>query len=152
IAYYYYVTAYDDGTQNWEQPGRELETSKYWNMMLINKPVHPYLSKSQVVDLNNIKVIPNPYHDQSVKYNWPGEENKLLFVNIPLKCTISIFTISGDLVKTIYHDDGTTEAAWNQITEDNQLIFSGVYLFHVESDVGNSTGKFIVIRSSKSGN
>ncbi|MBN1351066.1 T9SS type A sorting domain-containing protein [candidate division KSB1 bacterium] len=147
IAYFYYVTAYDDGTQNWEQPGQSLESAKYWNMLLKNKPVHPFMSKSQVPDLSNIKVVPNPYHDQSVKYNWPGEENKLLFINIPLKCTIKIFTISGDLVKIIEHDDGNTEAAWNQVTDSNQLIYSGVYLYHIQSDIGNAIGKFVVVRT-----
>ncbi|MBN1351061.1 T9SS type A sorting domain-containing protein [candidate division KSB1 bacterium] len=149
FACYYYVTAYDDGTQNWDQPGSSLESGKFWNMLLKNKPVHPFMSNRQVVDLNNIKVVPNPYHDQSIKYNWPGEENKLMFINIPLKCTIRIYTITGDLVKTLEHDDGTTEHSWNQITDNNQLIFSGVYLFHIESDVGNAMGKFVVVRSSR---
>ena len=107
------------------------------------------MSSEQVPDLDNIKVVPNPFHDKSVKYNWPGEENKLLFINIPLKCTIKIFTATGDLVKTIEHDDGTTEQSWNQITEDNQLIFSGVYIYYVESDQGNKVGKFVIVRSSR---
>ncbi|MBN1351063.1 T9SS type A sorting domain-containing protein [candidate division KSB1 bacterium] len=149
FAYFYYVTAYDDGSQNWEQPGRSLESGKYWNMLLKDCPVHPFMSSKPVPDLNNIKVVPNPYNDKSTKYNWPGEENKLLFINIPLKCTIKIYTISGDLVKTVEHDDGTTEQAWNQITDSNQLIYSGVYLYHVASDVGNALGKFVVVRSSR---
>gem|GEM_PF-548100 len=149
FAYFYYVTAYDDGSQNWEEPGRSLESGKYWNMMLKNRPVHPFMSQTQIPDLNNIKVVPNPYHDQSVRFNWPGEENKLLFINLPLKCTIKVFTATGDLVKTIHHDNGTTEHAWNQVTDSNQLIYSGVYFFHVESDIGSNSGKFVVVRSSR---
>ena len=149
FAYYYYVTAFDDGSQDWEQPGRSLESGKYWNMMLKNNPVHPFMSAKPTSDLNNIKVVPNPFHDKSIKYNWPGEQNKLLFINLPLKCTIKIFTVTGDLVKTIEHDNGTTEQSWNQITQDNQLIFSGVYIFYVESDMGNKIGKFVVVRSSR---
>ncbi len=149
FAYYYYVTAYDDGTQNWEQPGRSLESAKYWNMMLKDRPVHPFMSSTQTADLHNIKVVPNPYHDKSVKFNWPGEKSKLLFINIPLKCTIKIFTVTGDLVKTIHHDDGTTEQSWNQVTDSNQLIFSGVYVYVVESSMGNKVGKFVVVRSSR---
>lgn len=149
FAYFYYVTAFDDGKQNWEQPGRSLESGKYWNMMLKNGPVHPFMSKQQVSDLNEIKVVPNPYHDKSVRFNWPGEENKLLFINLPLKCTIKIFTASGDLVKTIRHDNQTTEQDWNQVSDSNQLIYSGVYFFLVESDIGTKTGKFVVVRSSR---
>lgn len=148
FAYYYYVTAFDNGTQNWEQPGVSLESGKYWNMMQRNQPVHPYLTKTPVANLDNIKVVPNPYHDLSVNYNWPGEPNKLLFINIPPVCTIKIYTMSGDLVKTIHHTDGTSEEAWNQVTEYNQLIYTGVYLYAIESDLGNKTGKFVVVRTS----
>jgi len=118
-------------------------------MMLKNKPVHPFMSQQQVPDLNDIKVVPNPFNDKSVKFNWPGEENKLLFINLPLQCTIKIYTATGDLVKTIHHDDSTTEQAWNQVTDSNQLIYSGVYFFLVESDLGTKTGKFVVIQSSR---
>ncbi|MBN1351064.1 T9SS type A sorting domain-containing protein [candidate division KSB1 bacterium] len=149
FAYFYYVTAFDDGSQNWDQPGRSLESGKYWNMMHKDNPVHPFMSSKPLPDLDNIKVVPNPYNDKSVKYNWPGEENKLLFINIPLKCTIRIYTITGDLVKTIEHDDGTTEQAWNQVTDSNQLIYSGIYLFHIQSDMGNRMGKFVVVRSGR---
>ena len=148
FAYYYYVTAFDDGTQNWEQPGVSLESGKYWNMMQRNQPVHPYLTKTPVANLDNIKVVPNPYRDLSVNYNWPGEPNKLLFINIPPVCTIKIYTMSGDLVKTIHHTDGTTEEEWNQVTEHNQLIYTGDYLYAHESDMGNKTGKFVVVRTS----
>jgi hypothetical protein len=149
VAYYYYVTAYDDGSQNWEAPGRSLESGKYWNMMLRNKPVHPFLSREQVTTLEHVKVVPNPYNDKSTKFNWPGEESKLLFINIPTECTIRIFTVTGDLVKKIEHTAGTTEVSWNQVTDDNQLIYSGVYLYHVESAIGNAVGKFVVVRSSR---
>jgi len=117
--------------------------------MLKNRPVHPFMSQQQVGNLDDIKVVPNPYNDKSVRFNWPGEENKLLFINLPLKCTIKIFTASGDLVKTIQHDNQTTEQDWNQVTDSNQLIYSGVYFFLVESDLGAKTGKFVVVRSSR---
>ncbi len=148
FSYYYYVTAYDDGSQNWEQPGKSLESGKYWNMMQRNQPVHPYLSKTSVKTLDNIKVVPNPYHDLSVNYNYPGEPNKLLFINLPPRCTIKIYTMTGDLVKTLHHTDGTSEEAWDQVTEFNQLIYTGVYLYVVESDMGNKVGKFVVVRTS----
>lgn len=148
FAYYYYVSAYDDGSQNWENPGESLESGKYWNMMQRNQPVHPYLTKVPVSTLDNIKVVPNPYHDLSVMNNYPGEPNKLMFINIPPECTIKIYTTSGDLVKTIQHTDGTSEEAWNQVTEYNQLVYTGVYLFVVESPMGSKVGKFVIVRTS----
>ncbi len=148
FAYYYYVTAYDDGSQNWERPGESLESGKYWNMMQRNQPVHPYLTEKPVASLDNVKVVPNPYHDLSVEYNYPGEPNKLMFINIPPKCTIKIYTMTGDLVKTLHHTNGSSEEPWNQVTEYNQLIYTGVYIYVIESDMGNKVGKFVVVRTS----
>ena len=75
-------------------------------------------------------------------------ENKINFFNLPGKCTIRIYTVAGDLVKTIDHNDGTSEEAWYQLNDNNQLVFSGVYIYHVQSDFGNKIGKLIVIRTS----
>jgi hypothetical protein len=148
FAYFYYVTAYDDGSQNWEQPGVSLESGKLWNMMQRNQAVHPFLTKTPVSTLDDIKVIPNPYHDLSERYNYPGEPNKILFINIPPECTIKIYTMSGDLVMTLHHTDGTSEESWNQVTEHNQLIYTGVYIYAVESDMGDKIGKFVIVRTS----
>jgi len=150
FAYYYYVTAFDDGSQNWENSGISIESGKYWNMMQRNNPVYPFLDPDSTgtVDLDKILVVPNPYHDLSVKNNWPGEPNKIMFVNLPKECTIKIYTMSGDLVTKLDHDDGTAEESWNQVSDSNQLVFSGVYIYHVESDLGDKTGKFVIIRSS----
>ena len=150
FAYYYYVTAYDDGSQNWEHPGESLESGKYWNMMQRHNPVYPFLAPdtTAAANLDDVKVIPNPYHDKAIKNNFPGEPNKIMFINLPPKCTIKIFTMSGDLVKTLEHTDGTSEEAWNQITDYNQLVFSGVYIYYIESDIGCKTGKFVIIRTT----
>jgi len=43
FGYFYYVTSYDDGSQNWEEPGESLESGKYLNMTQRNSPVYPYL-------------------------------------------------------------------------------------------------------------
>ena len=74
--------------------------------------------------------------------------NKINFFNIPGQCTLRIYTVAGDLVKTIEHSDGTSEQAWYQLNDNNQLVFTGVYIFHVESKFGSKIGKFVIIRSS----
>ena len=146
FAYYYYVTSYDDGSQNWEHPGESLESGKYWTMMWKNTPVHPYLTRRPVKNLSGVKVVPNPFNDRSVKLNFPGEPTKLLFVGLPPRCEIRVYTVNGDLVKVLHHDDGTSEEPWNQVTDWNQIIHSGVYVYYVHSDMGDAVGKFVVIR------
>lgn len=73
----------------------------------------------------------------------------ITFTRLTAKVTIRIFTISGELVKTIIKDSGASdEVAWNPVTnDDGQPVASGVYLFHVESTDGKTRlGKLMVIK------
>ncbi|MCB7130008.1 MAG: hypothetical protein J3T61_10780, partial [Candidatus Brocadiales bacterium] len=66
--------------------------------------------------------------------------------------TIRIFTLSGDLIKTIEHTNLTGDEPWDLITESNQVIRSGLYIFHVEGEdesgnsLGSALGKFSIVR------
>lgn len=149
--YYYAVTAFDDGTGNYLNPGQSLESSRQTSTAYVgvSAAVEPQNTLQGLK--TNLRVVPNPYNIRSINYgdpNNPGdvENNKLLFVGLPGKCTIRIFTVSGDLVKTIYHDSGLGSEEWNQVTDSNQFIVSGIYIAHVESDLGNEIIKFVVIR------
>ena len=84
-----------------------------------------------------------------------GEELRLNFINLPSKGTIRIYTLAGDLVKTIEHDDGSGSVSWGSIqTQDYQTndwllyIQPGFYLYHITSDVDGKefTGKFSIIK------
>ena len=144
--YFYYVVAYDDGTQNWEDPGVSLESSKYycWTGWAPNgvKPATSPISGS--AQLDDIRVVPNPYSAAGKTY--PGEKDKIVFTGLPGKCTIKIFTSNGDFVHKIEHTDGSGSESWELRTDYNQYIVSDVYIYTVESDLGDHVGKFIVIR------
>jgi len=144
LGYQYYVTAYDDGSQNWRDPGVSLESGKFWNMTPETRPVHPYLGAE--VTLNKVRVYPNPFNTKSAPLNFPGEPNKLMFAGLPGKCTIKIFTMAGDLVKTIEHTTGTSQESWDQVTDYNQLVMTGVYIYVIESEIGKTYGKFVIVR------
>jgi hypothetical protein len=62
--------------------------------------------------------------------------------------TIRIYTVAGDLVARVDHDGsgGDGQASWNLISRNGQEIESGVYLFTVDSPLGQSIGRFVVIR------
>ena len=74
--------------------------------------------------------------------------SQLMFTNLTAKCTIKIYTVSGELVNTIEHDnldEGYT--AWDLRSVNNQEVAPGLYLFTVQSDgVEDFIGKFAVIR------
>lgn len=105
-----------------------------------------------------VLVVPNPYRvDKDYTYEnggWEGrardwsENNRLVkFIHLPPKCTIRIFTLAGDQVTTLYHDDPVVgELEWNLLSESNRALASGVYVYSVESDFGTQIGKFVLIR------
>lgn len=149
--YYYAVTAFDNGLNNNLNPGVSLESSRLTSTAYVgtSAALAPQLTHSGFKD--NLRVVPNPFNIRSKNYGNPNnpsdtENNKLLFVGLPGECTIRIFTVSGDLVKTIYHVNNLGSEEWNQVTDSNQFIVSGLYIAHIESDLGNEIIKFVVIR------
>jgi hypothetical protein len=144
--YFYYVVAYDNGDENWENPGVSLESSKYhcwtgWAPEGASPAAAPITSGSKMDD---IRVVPNPYSAAGLTY--PGEVDKIVFTGLPAKCTITIFTTNGDYVHKLEHTDGSGNEDWDLRTEFNQYIVSDVYIYTVKSDIGDHVGKFIVVR------
>ena len=80
------------------------------------------------------------------------------FIGLPAKCDITIYTLSGDIVQEIDHDDGSGSTSWGSIKElDYQLnkwllgVAPGIYLFrvlsHVPGQEGQSyVGKFAIVK------
>ncbi len=103
--------------------------------------------------LDAIRVVPNPF---IISARWERERlgnipegepiRELAFVNLPAECTIKIFTIDGDLVRTIRHTNGAGTEYWDLRSEYNRLVATGVYVFHVESSHGEHVGKFAIVR------
>tara|TARA_R110002050_G_scaffold69269_1_gene149867 strand:+ start:3299 stop:6580 length:3282 start_codon:yes stop_codon:yes gene_type:complete len=113
------------------------------------------LDKSLAKDkLKDIFVVPNPYvatsdFEPANTYRSGRGERRIYFMNLPAECTIKIYTITGQLVNTIYHnstiEDG--QEAWNLVTKDGMNLAYGVYLYHVEAKgIGERTGRFAVIK------
>lgn len=96
-------------------------------------------------ELKDIKVVPNPY---IVRAAWEAsaDERRIEFNNLPDICTIRVYTLSGDLVRTIEHTDGSGMAEWNLLSREGLLIAPGIFVYHVESDYGNHIGRFAVIK------
>jgi hypothetical protein len=109
-------------------------------------------------ELNKVLVVPNPYKvDQDYTYEMGGYEGRaklwnenrrlIKFIHLPPKCKIRIFSLAGEIIATLYHENYTQgELGWDLLSESNRTIASGVYVFTVESDYGTQIGKFVVIR------
>ena len=68
------------------------------------------------------------------------------FRNLPGECTIEIYSLGGDLVQTIEHENGLSWEAWDLRTELDQEIHAGIYLYRVFSGDEEHIGKFIVVK------
>ena len=106
-------------------------------------------------ELDLIKVVPNPYvvtHDGesrllSTQTSGRGER-EIRFTHIPPGSKISIFTVRGELIRTLRHDDlYVGDVYWNLRTEENLDVAYGVYIFVAETpDAGSKIGKFALIK------
>jgi hypothetical protein len=102
---------------------------------------------------SGVWVVPNPYRASA---SWERPEvfgdplpRHIDFMGLPLaRSIIKIWTVAGDLVAIIDHDGsgGDGQAAWNLLSRNGQEVESGIYLFTVESSLGSSRGRFVVIR------
>ena len=123
--------------------------------------VYEFETKQATVDqaavseeLANIAVVPNPY---VVAARWEPPrlfatgrgERRVYFIHLPLKCTIRIYTIGGDHVRTIEHESNMLDGSesWDLTTKDGLDIAPGIYIFHVQTpDSGEKIGRFALIK------
>lgn len=82
--------------------------------------------------LDLISVVPNPYYAYS-DYETSQLDNRVKIVNLPVKCTIKIYTINGTLIRTITKDNDMTSVDWDLKNHAAIPISSGTYLIHVDA-------------------
>ncbi|MCX6134858.1 MAG: hypothetical protein NTU47_13680 [Ignavibacteriales bacterium] len=129
FSYYYYISAFSDGSNNTSggpNPTGRLLSSRFYTKT--NQPA--YLRRKAGESLAGIRIVPNPYNIAAPGMQYPGEPDKIMFLNIPGHCTIKIYTENGDLVNTINHENGSGDETWNSITSSRQVVVSGVYIVH----------------------
>jgi hypothetical protein len=97
-------------------------------------------------DLKLIRVVPNPYLTRST-YELNQFNRRLKFVNLPARCTIRLFSLAGDLVRTLEEkNDATTSIQeWDLENTFGLPVASGIYVYHVDAPgIGTTFGKLAV--------
>lgn len=86
--------------------------------------------------LDQVKIVPNPYYLSHIGQRSPYDA-KIYFTKLPTRCTIEIYTATGDLVQTIEHDESTMDTddptkegidMWNLLSS-NRLRVSSQAMF-----------------------
>lgn len=102
-------------------------------------------------NLDQIAMVPNPFNwnDPLLRgYGFNNPSNlQITFYELPKNVTIRIFTESGNLIKTIQHNQDSGSDSWNMTNENGQTIASGIYIVVFQTpDGGTSYQKLVVAR------
>ncbi|MEA2062532.1 MAG: hypothetical protein U9P14_02435, partial [Gemmatimonadota bacterium] len=118
--------------------------------------ISPARDSQDNLDLKKIRVVPNPF---IIRTPWDQSplSKEMQFINLPNRCKIKIYTLSGHLVQVLEHNGGSNAytrnwdggtLVWNLQNRFNSLIASGWYIWHAtDLDTGKKEmGKFAVIQ------
>lgn len=145
FSYFYYIVSINDGSNN--STGETNPAGPLYSSRFYTRTTEPaYLRRKAGTSLEAIRVVPNPYNIKAKDYQYPGEPDKITFLDIPGQCNIKIFTERGDLIHTIEHTDGSGDETWNSVTSSRQVVISGIYIayFEVTEDgYDSSTGELL---------
>lgn len=168
--YFVAVTSYDLGNSEIES----LESGQSQNKTFaIPSP------SADEAKRRGVAVYPNPYRvDAAWDYGRQARDHYLWFANLPQRCQLRIFTLSGDLVfETEFNGltyDGRNATGiydprreldvdapvlsgssfgWDMITREGQAAATGLYMWAVEDrETGKrQVGKFLIVKSDREG-
>ncbi|HPE57438.1 MAG TPA: T9SS type A sorting domain-containing protein [Bacteroidales bacterium] len=93
-------------------------------------------SEKAISDMDKVNVVPNPYYAFAVG---PGYERnpldtKVKVTNLPQKCTVTIYNVSGTMIRQFTKDDPVTSLDWDLKNHAGIPIAGGVYLIHVKDE------------------
>lgn len=101
--------------------------------------------------LGRVYVAPDPYRENDPEDRFgPYAGPAIHFFNLPEVATLRIYTMNGELVRTLQHvqrGGGVSggQIAWNLKNEHQRDVTSGVYLYAVQTPSGESRTGFLTI-------
>lgn len=135
------------------QPGN-LNTPFYYDLTTVS-PRYGDLDYAKTNhELENIRIVPNPYYGFST-LDRTKSDKFVTFRHLPLNCTIKLYTLNGDLVKTLSKNatsnTGTSSTLeWNLQNMDNVPVSSGIYIALIDAPgIGQKVMKIIVFTAQE---
>lgn len=96
------------------------------------------LAADITTNLSGAKAYPVPFKPAN-------GDTAITFDNLAANTTIKIYTIMGEVVKTI-RVDGQTTVAWDVKNDNGANVASGVYVYQIKNAYSEKRGKLMVIR------
>jgi len=103
-----------------------------------------YVKDNQVsiAALDLIRVVPNPYYGNS-EYQQSHPDNCVKITNLPKICSISVYSLNGNLIRRFTKDNDRTFIDWNLKNQNGIKIASGAYIVYVDAPgIGHKVVKF----------
>ena len=88
-------------------------------------------------DLSQSTPFPNPY---------VVRDGALLFGYLPLEATVSIYDVSGQLVRRLAELDGDGGVQWNGKNEAGVSVASGMYYYRIDAGSQSKVGSLAIVR------
>ncbi len=164
IPLYCAVTTFDQGDYVAKLPPVESDPSSNFHY---GQPIY---SANVVMDSGlKVSVYPNPYktffndayghrtsyyaqgHEGQRGTDFDERDRRIHFINLPDTAVITIYSLAGDLIRTIYHPDPhrtsySSEASWDLVTRSAEAVTPGIYIYHIASRLGSQVGKIVIIK------
>ncbi len=112
--------------------------------------------KSTDDPLKDIAVVPNPYVAASSFEPQPLDVfsvgrgiRRVNFINLPQECTIRIYNVAGEHVRTIEHSSSLYNGteSWDLLTKDGMDVAFGIYIYHLDANqLGQKIGRIAIIK------
>ncbi|MFA6129348.1 MAG: hypothetical protein WC699_18775, partial [Bacteroidales bacterium] len=117
-----------------------------------NKPMYQFNTKDIATRRNDlptaqaalklIRVVPNPYYGNSA-YELTQLDNMVKITNLPKTCTVSIYSLNGNLIRRFMKDAEVTYLDWDLKNQYGIPIASGAYIVHINAPgIGERIVKF----------
>ncbi|MCX6256967.1 MAG: T9SS type A sorting domain-containing protein [Bacteroidia bacterium] len=127
-----YNSDYDVLTQDTYGNTVKLNFPRYWfttKGIAYQQPANGQLYSA----LDSVTIVPNPYFGYS-EYETSEFDNIVKIINLPTKCTISVYSINGALINRIKKNNALSYQDWNLNNLAGRKIAGGVYIIHIKAD------------------
>ncbi len=160
--YLFTITAFDEG-----DPDAGLESFESSRVANATR-VFPGTPPASSGDERPVGVYPNPYRVNAAWDGGTSRTRRLNFYNLPENSEIRVYTLAGEIVKTMHHEGDSYvgdirwyndfsaenrilpggEHSWDILSENELSLAGGLYLYTVKNlDSGEvQRGKFVIIR------
>jgi hypothetical protein len=98
-------------------------------------------------DIANVHPVPDPLYITS-EFDNSATEVRIEFINMPAQAIIRIYSSSGVLVDLLEHDSEQAGGSltWGVRNRNQQVVASGVYFYHIESNDQRRVGRMTIVR------